>query len=68
MLKKTEISGIFKDSTSGGLINKDDNGLYAYKEKKRQMKKIQSMEKEIKEIKENLNTITSLLETLLHKE
>lgn len=49
---KTEIEGIYRDVSTGALLNKDSSSLEAYK-------KIKRKHLEMEEIKQKVNTLTS---------
>lgn len=60
---KTEAYGFFKTDT-GYLINKDADGLAAYKKQKAQLRKIQDIETDIHGLKEDMQEIKQLLRGL----
>jgi hypothetical protein len=62
--RKTEISGIYK-VTEGVLINKDNEGLQAYKMRKQKDIKINKMEDDISSLKNDMQEIKSLLRGLV---
>ena len=64
MEKKTEVPGIYKVD-EGILLNKDNDALRAYKMKKAKDLKINSMEKEMSALREDLNEIKQLLRGLV---
>ena len=64
MERKTEISGIYK-VTEGVLINKDNEGLQAYKMRKQKDIKINKMEDDISSLKNDMQEIKSLLRGLV---
>lgn len=64
MERKTEIPGIYK-VTDGILINKDNDGLQAYKMRKQKDIKINKMEDDISSLKNDLQEIKSLLRGLV---
>ena len=45
---KTNINGVYKDSNSGGLINKDNAALNAYKKQKEIYKRFKQIEDKLK--------------------
>ena len=64
MDEKTEISGMYR-SEEGVLINKDLSALKAYKAQKQKMRKLNTMEEEIKEIRHDMMEIKTLLQKLV---
>lgn len=64
MEKKTEVPGIYKVD-EGILLNKDNDALRAYKMKKAKDLKINSMEKEMSALREDLDEIKQLLRGLV---
>lgn len=44
---RTEIPGLYKDETTGAIINKNNDGLSQYKRRKLQDRKIIELEKRI---------------------
>jgi hypothetical protein len=63
-LTKTEVPGIYKEC-EGVLINKDDDGLVAYKKLKSQSKKIATFENDLKSLKNDMAEIKELLKGLV---
>lgn len=57
--EKTDKPGLYRDMTSGAIINRDLTALEAYKKKKRQSEIINSLQDDIKEIKQILSQIIS---------
>jgi hypothetical protein len=49
-VKQTDVSGIYRDD-NGALLNKDVEGLHAYKLKKNQSRRLDNLETELAEIK-----------------
>ena len=49
-MKQTDVTGIYRDD-NGALLNKDVEGLQAYRLKKTQSRRIEHLEQEITEIK-----------------
>jgi hypothetical protein len=64
MERKTEIPGIYKVS-EGVLINKDNNALKAYKKRKMKDRKLETIEKDMDNIKSELSEIKELLKGLV---
>ena len=61
---KTDVPGIFR-SDRGYLINKDNEGLAAYKKQKAAAKKIETVQEEIDEIKNDISDIKEMIKQLL---
>lgn len=66
MVKKTAIPGIYKVS-EGILINKDNDGLRAYKARKEKDRQIEQVQAEVTELKKDISDIKGLLFELLGK-
>jgi hypothetical protein len=49
-MKQTDVAGIYRDD-NGALLNKDGEGLHAYKLKKNQSRRLDNLETELTEIK-----------------
>lgn len=64
MTQKTEVPGIYKVS-EGVLINKDKEALAAYKLRKQKEQKLHLMEKELTNIKQDMEEIKTLLRGLV---
>ena len=58
---KTEIDGLYKDKESGGLINKDNEGLKAYKQQKMRAKKALLMEKRIETLEQEVAALKEII-------
>ena len=63
-LAKTEVPGIYKER-DGVLINKDDEGLKAYKQRKLQSQKLKTFEEELYTLKGDIAEIKTLLKALV---
>lgn len=61
---KTDIPGIYK-SSEGFLINKDNNGLNAYKARKARERELSEMKKEVSELKDDITEIKEMLKKVL---
>lgn len=61
---KTNIPGLYR-SEKGYLINKDNEGLNAYKKQKNAARKVNEIESEIKSIKNDMEEIKTLLKGLI---
>jgi hypothetical protein len=60
---KTDVPGIYK-SSEGVLINKDNEALNAYKKRKEKERKIEALEQNVSEMKNDLEEIKNLLRGL----
>ena len=56
---KTDINGLYKDSVSGGLINKDNIALSAYKRQKDTLRSIRALEHRVEELERKINVLLS---------
>lgn len=65
MTQKTEVPGVYKVS-EGILVNKDVDALKAYKKRKMKERRIDVMEKEVHEMKSDLQEIKDMLKGLLN--
>lgn len=65
-MQKTNVPGIYK-VCDGILINKDDEGLKAYKTKKNKDRKLFEMESKIDKFEKELSEIKELLIKALNK-
>jgi len=61
---KTEVPGMYK-VREGVVINRDKNALKMYKKRKAKMKRIDTLEEEIGEMKDSLNEIKEMLKGLV---
>jgi hypothetical protein len=52
MEKKTEIPGLYKDESSGALINKNNEALHQYKKHKERDRKMKELEARIKRLEQ----------------
>jgi wobble nucleotide-excising tRNase len=64
MEQKTEFPGMYKVS-EGVLVNKDTEALKAYKKRKMKERKIDALEKDVQDMKSDLQEIKNLLERLV---
>jgi len=65
MQQKTDVNGIYKDTTNGALINKDNKALQAYRIRKQKEMKIEQIEKELVGLKGDMQEIKELLRGLV---
>ena len=61
---KTEVQGIYK-TPEGALINKDNEALMAYRMKRQRDSKIESLEKDISGLRNDMQEIKELLRGLV---
>lgn len=64
---KTEIEGIFRDVSTGALLNKDNTSLEAYKKLKRKNQEIEEMKHKIDSLESVVYDIKTLLLRLVEK-
>lgn len=55
-MQQTEINGIYRDD-NGALLNKDAEGLHAYRLKKQQTRRIDILEKRIEKLELLINQL-----------
>lgn len=55
---KTDIAGVYKDSSSGGLINKDNSALSAYKKQKEVLRRFKALENKIEELEHKIDVLS----------
>lgn len=67
MLKKTDIPGVYKDTKSGALINKDKGRVNAYKKQKQRAREVDNMLSEFKAMKEENEQLKVELKKLKDK-
>jgi hypothetical protein len=65
MEHKTDVPGIYKDTRTGALINKDNTALKAYKMRKQKEMKLGQIEQEISGLKNDMQEIKELLRGLV---
>lgn len=61
---KTDVAGIYR-TEKGYLINKDNDGLAAYKKQKAAARKVNDIEKELVSIRSDISEIKELLKGLV---
>ena len=64
---KTEVQGIFRDSTNKALLNKDDNSLVAYKRMKKKNADIDNVKEDVEMLKKDVSDIKALLIKIAEK-
>jgi hypothetical protein len=62
-MQKTDIPGIYKER-DGILINRDEEGLIAYKKRKQQSNKIVFLENEINILKNDMKEMKEMIRSL----
>jgi|694.fasta_scaffold00075_76 hypothetical protein len=62
--QKTEVPGLYKVS-EGILINRDTDALNAYKRNKQRMMAVDTLQQDMKTVKEDINEIKELLKGLV---
>ena len=67
MLRKTEVAGLYKDTNSGAVINKDNTALRAYKARKNKERRIDEISVDVDNMKHDINEIKQLLKALVEK-
>ncbi len=67
MLIKTEIEGIFRDSSNKALLNKDNNSLVAYKRMKQKNAEIDNVKEDVEMLKKDISDIKTLLIKIAEK-
>ena len=64
---KTEVQGIFRDSTNKALLNKDDSSLVAYKRMKQKNADIDNVKEDVEMLKKDVSDIKALLIKIAEK-
>jgi hypothetical protein len=64
---KTEVQGIFRDSTNKALLNKDDTSLLAYKRMKKKNADIDDVKEDVETLKKDVSDIKALLIKIAEK-
>ena len=64
---KTEVQGIFRDSTNKALLNKDDSSLVAYKRMKKKNADIDNVKEDVEVLKKDVSDIKALLIKIAEK-
>lgn len=65
MEHKTDVPGIFKNPTTGALINKDNKALQAYKLRKQKEERFNMVEQDLAGLKNDMQEIKELLRGLV---
>jgi hypothetical protein len=64
---RTQAHGIVKDTSSGALLNTDRSALEARKLRKKNSLKVENVERDVTEIKKELEQIRSILLQLVNR-
>ena len=64
---KTEVEGIFRDSTNKALLNKDESSLVAYKRMKKKNADIDNVKEDVEILKKDVSDIKALLIKIAEK-
>ena len=64
---KTEVEGIFRDSTNKALLNKDESSLVAYKRMKKKNADIDNVKEDVETLKKDVSDIKTLLIKIAEK-
>ena len=67
MQVKTEVEGIYRDLSTGALINKDQSALEAYKKIKKKNSEIEEMKAKVNSLESDISEIKTLLLKLVEK-
>lgn len=64
---KTEVEGIYRDISTGALLNKDSSALEAYKKMKKKNSEIEEMKMKVNSLESDISEIKTLLLKLVEK-
>ena len=67
MEQKTEKEGLYRDLTTGALLNKDNAALLAYKMRRQKEKEFESFKEKIKRIDDDISEIKNVLKAIAEK-
>jgi hypothetical protein len=67
MEQKTEKEGLYRDLTTGALLNKNNAALLAYKIKREKEKEFESFKEKIKRIDDDISEIKNVLKAIAEK-
>lgn len=67
MEQKTEKEGLYRDLTTGALLNKDNSALLAYKIRRQKEKEYESFKEKIKRIDDDISEIKNVLKAIAEK-
>lgn len=65
MYEKTDKSGLYRDISTGAIVNKDAAALEAYRKRKQQSREVQSIQERQDRIETELHEIKDLLRNAL---
>lgn len=66
-LIKTEVEGIYRDTETNALLNRDTSSLEVYKKMKKKNNEIYSLREEVDSMKSDINEIKTLLTQIVEK-
>lgn len=64
---KTEVEGIFRDTTNKALLNKDSSSLVAYRKMKQKNAEIDNVKNDVETLKKDVSDIKALLIKIAEK-
>lgn len=64
---KTEVEGIYRDVSTGALLNKDNDALSAYKKMKQKNNELEQMKSKVNSLDEEIKDVKNLLNQILEK-
>lgn len=67
MEQKTEKEGLYRDLSTGALLNKDNAALLAYKIRRQKEKEYESFKEKIKRIDDDISEIKNVLKAIAEK-
>ena len=67
MEQKTEKEGLYRDLSTGALLNKDNAALLAYKARRQKEKEFESFKEKIKRIDDDISEIKNVLKAIAEK-
>jgi hypothetical protein len=67
MEQKTEKEGLYRDLSTGALLNKDNAALLAYKMRRQKEKEYESFKEKIKRIDDDISEIKNVLKAIAEK-
>lgn len=67
MEQKTEKEGLYRDLSTGALLNKNNAGLLAYKIRREKEKEFESFKEKIKRIDDDISEIKNVLKAIAEK-
>lgn len=64
---KTEIDGIYRDVNTGALLNKNNDGLSAYKKAKQKNQELENMKETVNNLTNEIEGMKNILNRILEK-